>query len=64
LPWFEVAGGIVFEIWLVTAQSILADMSLAGPEVWNNNASVVATFASDDLATSERINPSESSTIG
>jgi hypothetical protein len=51
LPGFEVAGGIIFEIWLVAAQPVLADIGLTGAEVGDNDAGVVSTLSADDLGT-------------
>ena len=64
MPRFEVAGGIVFEIGLIPAQPILADMELARTEIRYDDASVIAALSADDLATGERIDPSQPGAIG
>ena len=43
MPWLEVAGGIIFEIRLVAPQSVLTNMTLAGPEVRNDDPGVIAS---------------------
>ena len=63
MPGFEVAGGIIFEIWLVAAQPILADLGFAGAEVRNNDAGVVSAPSADNLATGQRIDSSDPSKI-
>jgi hypothetical protein len=59
----EVAGGIAFEIWLVAAQSILTNVALTRSEIWDDDAGVVTAFPADDLATGQRVDSSETSTI-
>lgn len=61
---FKVAGGIVFEVRLVATQPILANMELAGTEIGYEDAGIIAGFSADDLATSERIDPSQTGSIG
>jgi hypothetical protein len=51
LPGFEVAGGIIFEIWLVSAQPVIAEVRLTGAEVGDNDAGVVSALSADDLGT-------------
>jgi hypothetical protein len=63
LPRLEAAGRVVFEIWLVTAQTVLANVELAGPEIRNQNAGVIAALAADDLGTCERIDSSQTSAL-
>src|SRR5262245_34779845 len=58
LAWFEIAGGIVFEVGLVAAQPVLANNALARLEVGNADARVVAALPADDLSTGRRIDPS------
>src|SRR5579883_1985586 len=49
LPWFEIAGGIVFEVRLVSAQSVLANIAFARTEVRNDDAGIVPTLSADNL---------------
>ena len=51
LPHLEIAGGIVFEIRMVAAQTILTDLVGLRVEIRNEDASVVPAFPADDLST-------------
>ena len=63
MPRFEVAGGIVFEIWLVPAQPVFANVEFARTEIGYDDAGVITALSADDLATGERIDPSQPGAI-
>jgi hypothetical protein len=64
VPLLESAGGIVFEVWLVTAQTVFANMVRGWVEVRDEDAGVVAALPADDLATGQRIDPPQPGLLG
>jgi hypothetical protein len=59
LSLFQIAGGVVFEVRMVPPQSVVTDVIGAGVMVRNDDAGEVAALPADDLATGERIDPTE-----
>lgn len=60
LPGSEIAGRIGFEVRVIPAQSVFANLIGAGMEGGNKDPGVISSFAADDLAGRQRIDPSES----
>jgi len=64
LSLFQVAGGVAFEVRLVATQSVVADVIVGpGAIVRNDDPGVVAALPADDLATGERIDPTETGAV-
>ncbi len=53
------AGGIVFEVRLISAQPVIAKLTGAWPEIGDKDAGVVAALAADDFATSQEIDSAQ-----
>ncbi len=49
LPGFEIASGIVFEVRVIPAQSVFANLIGSRVKVGNNNAGIVAALPPDDI---------------
>ena len=64
LPYLEVADGVVFEIRMVAAQTVFANLIGAGVKIRDKDAGVVAAPAADNLASGQRICPTQSGTVG
>jgi hypothetical protein len=58
---FAAPGGIVFEVRVVSAQSVIANPIAARVEIRDDDPGVVAAFAADDLAAGEGIDSPEPS---
>jgi len=61
LPRLEIAGGVVFKVRVVPAQSVLANPMGTRMEVRDDDPGMVAAPAADDLAAGEGIDSPESS---
>jgi hypothetical protein len=60
----EIAGGVVFEVRVVPAQPVFANLIEARMEVRNDDPGVVPAFAADDLAAGEGIDSPETGAQG
>jgi hypothetical protein len=59
LPWFQIAGGVTFEVRLISAQPVILELTGAWPKIGDEDAGVIAALAANDFAAGQRIDSAQ-----